>query len=120
VGEQRSCPEDLDERLQAFMGHAWGVSRGKRDMLAHLEMTVYVGDGESHIPGRLNREKRCGRVEQLDEHHWRYTAEVCDALEMLPWIRTFTGRITALKCDDPQVTERFYADMAALAEMYGR
>ena len=119
AGEYRSCPVDLDERLQAFMGHAWGVSRGKPDMLTHLEMTVYVGDGESHIPRRLDREKRCGRVEQLDEHHWRYTAEVSDALEMLPWIRTFTGRITALKCDDPQVTERFYADITALAEMYG-
>ena len=118
MGEKANCPEDLDERLQTFMGQVWGVSRGKPKSLIHLEMTVYVGDGESHIPGRLEREKRCGRVEQLDDHHWRYTAEVNEALEMLPWIRTFTGRITELKCDNPQVTERFYADMTALAEMY--
>ena len=118
VGGRADCPEDLDERLQTFMGRVWGVSHRKTGSLTRLEMTVYVGEGESHIPGRLDREKRCGRVERLDEHHWRYTAEVDEALEMLPWIRTFIGRITELKCDDSQVTERFYADMATLAELY--
>jgi len=82
-------------------------------------MTVFVGDGEGHIPRRLEREKRCGRVERLDGHRWRFTADVYDALEMLPWIRTFTGRITELKCDDPRVTERFYEDLAAVAALYG-
>ena len=118
TGGKADCPEDLDERLRTFMGQVWGVSRGKANELTHLEMTVYVGEGDSHIPGRLEREKRCGRVEQLDEHHWRCTAEVNDAVEMVPWIRTFTGRITELKCDNPQVTERFYADLAKMAELY--
>ena len=72
-----------------------------------------------HVAQRLEREKRCGRVEQLDDRHWRYTAQVYDALEMLPWIRTFTGRIVELKCDDPRVTERFRQDIAALARLYG-
>ena len=69
TGGKADCPEDLDERLRTFMGQVWGVSRGKANELTHLEMTVYVGEGESHSPGRLEREKRCGRVEQLDEHH---------------------------------------------------
>jgi hypothetical protein len=95
------------------------VAGGRDEALVHLEMTIWADDGEPHIPLRLQREKRCGRVEQLDEHRWRYTAEVYDALEMLPWIRTFIGRIVDLKCDDPRVTERFQSDMAALSRMYG-
>ena len=82
-------------------------------------VSLFVDDGEEHIPRRLEREKRCGRVERLDEHHWRFTADVYDALEMLPWLRTFIGRITELKCDDPRVTERYCGDLAAMAALYG-
>lgn len=118
-GEQAEYPDDLDLRLKAFMGSVWGVSRSRAEALTRLEMTVYAGDDEPHIPSRLEREKRCGRVERLDRNHWRYTADVCDALEMLPWIRTFIGRITELKCSDARVTDRFYGDMAAMERMYG-
>lgn len=45
---------------------------------------------------RLEREKRRGIVEQVDEHHYRFTAEVFDTVEMLPWIRTFICRITKM------------------------
>ena len=74
---------------------------------------------EKKLSRRLEREKRCGAVERLDDCHWRFSAEVYDALEMLPWIRTFIGRITELRCDDAVVTERFAGDMASLAAMYG-
>ena len=118
-GDPVQLPEDIEDRLGHFMGQVWGVSRGDSATLYTLEMTVFAGEGEAHIPRRLEREKRCGQVEQLDDRHWRYTARVYDALEMLPWIRTFIGRIVALKCDDARVTQRFYQDMAALARMYG-
>ena len=119
LGDPVQLPEDIEDRLESFMGQVWGVSRGDSATLYTLEMTVFVGEGEAHIPRRLEREKRCGQVEQMDDRHWRYTARVYDALEMLPWIRTFIGRIVALKCDDARVTQRFYQDMAALARMYG-
>jgi len=118
-GGPAELPEDAGERLEAFMGRVWGVSRGHGERLHCLEMTVCVAPGEAHIPRRLEREKRCGRVERLDDGHWRFTAEVCDALELLPWIRTFTGRITELKCDDAQVTERFWQDFWQMQGMYG-
>ncbi len=119
IAEKTEYPDDVDDRLQFFMSHVWGTSHGKVRSLTHLEMIVYADDDEPHIPRRLMREKRCGSVEQLDDNHWRYAVDVFDALEMLPWIRSFTGRITELRCDDIRITERFYGDMAAMAEMYG-
>ena len=119
AGPPAGVPEDLEDRLRAFMGRVWGVARNHSERLYHLEMTVFADANEGHIPRRLEREKRCGRVEQLDETHWRFSAEVYDALELLPWVRTFIGRITELKCDDPRVTGRFYGDMAAMAGFYG-
>lgn len=118
-GARADVPEAIEARLRDFMGRVWGVSSGDGEGLTRLELTVYAGADEPHIPGRLAREKRCGRVERLDDTHWRYTAEVYDAQEMLPWIRTFIGRITEMKCDDPEVTARFNSDLETMAEMYG-
>ena len=67
----------------------------------------------------MEREKRHGTVEQVDECTWKFTADVYDASEMLPWIRTFTGRIDHLECSNEFVVNRFREDLSALARMYG-
>ncbi|MBQ7371051.1 MAG: WYL domain-containing protein [Blautia sp.] len=119
AGDRISLPADLVDRLADFRSHAWGVAANHDARLEHIEMTVFVGPDEGHIVERLEREKRCGRVEQTDETHWRYTADVYDALEMLPWLRTFTGRVTGLQCTDQRVINRFWKDFDDLAQMYG-
>lgn len=118
-GGAARLPEDIGARAADFIAHVWGVSRGNGADLATLEMTIHAAPEEAFIPKRLEREKRCGRVEQVDETHWRYTAQVYDALEMMPWIRSFIGRIVELKCDDARVTARFRRDMAELTALYG-
>ena len=67
----------------------------------------------------LGKGYELGAVEQTDDTHWRFSADVYDALEMLPWIRTFTGRITDLTCTDKRVTERFWKDLDEMLRMYG-
>lgn len=119
LGDVAQLPEDIEKQLKIFMAHVWGVSRGNGTTLYKMEMTIWANADEGHIPQRLEREKRCGTVEQLDDTHWRYTACVYDAMEMLPWVRSFIGRIQSLKCDDPRVTERFYRDLSAVASLYG-
>ena len=109
----------LIQKGNEFCSHVWGVSANHREATDHLEMILHVGDDEEFIVQRLKREKRCGEVEQMDNSHWRFSADVLDALEMLPWLRTFTGRITHLQCTNKLVTERFWNDFSALAEMYG-
>lgn len=118
VGPAR-LPEDIRERLDDFSDHVWGASRGDCKTLYRVEMVIRAGEGEDHIPRRLEREKRCGTVERVDATRWRFIARVYDPLELLPWIRTFIGRIEALECDDTRITERFYRDLAAMAGLYG-
>lgn len=97
----------------------WGTSFGVMHSLDHIEMTVRVEDDESFIVERLEREKRCGRVERLDKHTYRYTADVFDAGEMLPWLRTFIGRIVKLESSNDFVVKRFHEDLEATAGLYG-
>ena len=98
--------------------HTWGVNAGDPEKLDHVEMDVRVRPGEGFVADRLNREKRCGAVTQVDETTWRFTADVFYALELLPWIRTFTGRILRFACSDPLVEARFRADLEALRAWY--
>jgi len=102
-----------------FDRHLWGVSTGTDHNLDHLEMTISFGPGEEYILRRLEREKRHGSVERLDEHTCRFTADVYDASEMLPWLRTFIGRIVGLKCSDQSVVDTFYEDLRRMNALYG-
>ena len=80
---------------------------------------IHAEAEEDYVVRRLNREKRCGRVEELGDGNWRFAADVFDALELLPWIRSFTGRIVSLKCSNPEVPRRFYGDLETMRAMYG-
>ena len=102
-----------------FDRHLWGVSTGAGHTLEHIEMTIRFGPGEEYILQRLEREKRHGSVETLDPHTCKFTADVYDASEMLPWLRTFIGRIVDLKCSDPSVVELFYEDLMRMDALYG-
>ena len=115
---QEAFTEILEQKISEFTSHVWGVSGGINNELTSINFTVYVDDGEEHIIQRLEREKRCGTIEKVDANHWRFSAEVFDALEMLPFLRTFIGRITDLQCSDERVIERFNQDVKALCEMY--
>ena len=109
----------FEAAYQRFHRHLWGTSTGSGFKVDHLEMTVSFGPDEAYIPRRLEREKRCGRVEYLDERTCRFVADVYDASELLPWLRTFIGRIVKLECSDETVPARFREDLAQMAALYG-
>ena len=118
-GPPEPDPEALRGRYGQFRRHLWGVSAGAGHGLEHIEMTVRIAGGEEYVLKRLEREKRCGRVDLPDARTGVFTADVYDAAELLPWLRTFIGRIERLECSNPAVTERFDADLRAMNAMYG-
>ncbi|HAE81151.1 MAG TPA: WYL domain-containing protein [Lachnoclostridium sp.] len=134
TGEPESSYDDYLRKFALLQKHLWGVSGnrfrgqvdgmaadggvGRSDHVYHVEMDVSVGDREGFIVDRLMREKRCGRVYQVEESTWRFSADVTDTREMLPWIRTFTGRITRLVSSSGELEERFYEDLGEMRRMY--
>lgn len=117
-----SCEKQYDTYLgfwEKFDGNLWGVSTGVEYSLDHIEMTIRFEQGEEFILQRLQREKRHGTVEITGEHTCRFAADVYDASEMLPWLRTFIGRIENLQCSNPYVVRTFYEDLAKMHAMYG-
>lgn len=121
----KAVPGSVEKRYEKYIGwyekfaeNLWGVSTGVEYSLDHLEMTVHMEDNEEYIYQRLCREKRNGTVERLDKNTCRFAVDVYDASEMLPWLRTFIGRIETLECSNKTVTETFQQDLEAMRQMY--
>lgn len=104
---------------EKFRENLWGVSSGMQEpTLDHVEMTVRVEDGEGYILDRLEREKRGGRIEALDDHTYRFVTDVYDAAELLPWVRTFIGRITAFESSNRAAQDGFWNDLDEMTRIY--
>lgn len=110
--------EEIIDICKECKKYLWGVSFGKR-MIEHIEMDIIVSSKEKHIVDRLMREKRNGSVVQIAPETYRFSADVYDTYEMMPWIRTFIGRIESLKCTNQKVVDTFYYDTKKMYEMYG-
>ncbi len=115
--------DELRAEIDRLQSNMWGVSvkRNKwgTDHLEHVEFTVRIEAGEEHIIRRLEREKRVGVVERLDQNTYRFSADVYDSGEMIPWIRTFICRIVKMNFSNRTVENRFKKDLDAMYRMYG-
>ena len=115
--------DELRSELDRMQSQMWGVSvkRSKwgNDHLEHVEFTIKVEDNEEYIVKRLEREKRIGTVEKLDENTYRFSADVYDTSEMIPWIRTFICRIIKMNFSNRTVENQFKKDLQAMYRMYG-
>lgn len=128
--EQVLEPKDLPDydkyfaKAEAMEQHLWGVSMNRigedgEIKMEHVELVVRLGEDEPYILQCLEREKRCGEVTKLSEGRYQFTADVRDAGELLPWLRTFIGRIESFSCSNKKIEERFWCDMEAVYAMYG-
>ena len=115
--------DELRAELDRMQNKMWGVSvkRNKwgNEHLEHVEFTIKVQENEEYIAKRLEREKRIGTVEKLDEHTYRFSADVYDTSEMIPWIRTFICRIVKMNFSNRTIENQFKKDLEAMYRMYG-
>ena len=115
--------DELRAELDRMQSKMWGVSvkRNKwgNEHLEHVEFTIRVEEGEDYIVKRLYREKRVGTVEKLDEHTYRFYADVYDSSEMIPWVRTFICRIIKMNFSNRTIENQFKNDLKEMYRMYG-
>ena len=58
-------------------------------------------------------------TEQIDRNTSRFHAEVYDASELVPWIRTFLCRITEIHFSDRKLEDQFKRDIEEMYRLYG-
>lgn len=112
---------ELQKKLDKNRQKVWGVSfqGSKNHHTEKLSMTIYIIEPtENYIIERLKREGRGGTITKKEQNIYKYETEVFDCNEMLPWIRTFIGRIISLECSAKSVEQRFYHDLQEMCQIY--
>ena len=111
----------IRENLEKNKELAWGVSfqNDSGSRLEHVRLTLQIDEaGEQYLLNRLQREGKNGHITRIAPNTFVYETDVFDANEMLPWIRTFTGRILSLESDCKRLTQLFRRDLSAMYRMY--
>ena len=115
--------DELREQLDQMQPKMWGVNtkrnRYGEEHIEHVEFTVHIEPDEKHIINRLEREKRIGTVEKIDDLTYRFNADVYDTMEMIPWIRTFICRIIQMNFSNRTAENQFKNDLEQMYKMYG-
>ena len=113
--------DELQEQFKKMQPHIWGVSTqgspGSR--MEHVEFTIHYADDEKFIRRRLEREKRCGTVEHIDDNTSRFSVDVFDSSEVIPWIRTFICRIVDIQFSNKELENQFKKDIEDMNRLYG-
>ena len=120
MGEECEEFDFLREKLNQMQPNIWGVSTQSTsgDRMEHVEFTVTYSKDEPHIHRRLEREKRCGTVEKIDENTSRFSADVFDSSELVPWIRSFICRIVDIHFSNKELEKQFRDDMESMYHLY--
>lgn len=111
-------PERLAE-LEHRLRRTWGVFLGRKNQVEQLTMVLFIDeDTEAYVLTRLRREGKHGSVEKLAANTFSYHIEVTDTQEMVPWLRTFIGRIISLTGSNRPVIQQFIDDIQRMDNMY--
>jgi len=110
---------DVKAKATKLEKNFWGVSGNPECPKEHLEMKIRILDDEEFVLRRLIRGKRSGTVKKESKNIYVYSANAADCRELVPWIRTFIGRITSLKCTQKIVIERIKNCLKESCEKYG-
>lgn len=102
--------------LQERLSHTWNVNFFKGDKPQKVELHIYVDEGEEFILTRLKREGHGGKVIKVSDNEYIYAITLYDPTEIIPWVKSFIGRIISFHCEDQLIENIFYEDIRRLTE----
>lgn len=98
----------------------WGVSFGNhaaRKEEIYLKLWIDE-EKEAFVLNRLYREGRGGEVIRVEKNVYLYSGAFFDTNEILPWVKTFTGRILDIQGSNAFVIAKLCHDLDKMYEMY--
>lgn len=120
------APDNLYDAHMDALSHVlpcvWGVSFGNLPGRGPETVTMEIcldEQEEDFILTRLQREGRGGSLRRIKPGLYEYTRLCADAAELLPWAKSFTGRVRSFCCSNADVEKRFWNDMQKMQEYYG-
>jgi hypothetical protein len=112
--------KEIQDSLSRNLDRLWGVSfDGDIRNDSGFKMVLHIDEKhEKHIISRINKEGRGGVLERIGENTFKFSIDIFDTNEAMPWIKTFIGRIISFEAND-WLKKKLNTDITRMAEMYG-
>lgn len=119
VVEESDKYDQLVTNLTSKLPFSWGVAFGKQTQLEKVEVILHIDEStEEYVLRRVKREGKNGSVEKIADNMFLYCVEIFDTMEIVPWLRTFIGRIISIKGSNQTVIQQFMNDSNRMASLY--
>ncbi|MCT4599203.1 MAG: WYL domain-containing protein [Vallitalea sp.] len=116
--DKKNIAEHID-KVESLLNMSYGITFSNKK-LEKLKIILYIDEEkEDYIRKRIIREGRHGKVEKISKNTYSYIIEVADVNEMVPWLRTFIGRIISFQCSNKAIESKFIEDINTMYNMYG-
>ncbi len=121
LGDKVENYADMRARAENNFAKAWGVSFGENRKREpdYIKLVLYVNEEtEQYILHRLETEMRGGSITRLGDNTYCYEVELFDGTEMMPWIRSFIGRIISIESNNEHIERTLNNDLQYMYQMY--
>ncbi len=111
--------DKCEKNAESQSSKSWGVSLDGSLRSEQIFVKFYIDEEkEPFVIQRILREGRSGELERLEKNLYLYSVTVYDSHELIPWLRTFMGKILEIEGSNRQVIDRFWEDVIAMRKMY--
>lgn len=113
--------DEIRNNLDNNRKYLWGVSfdNSQKAHLDYLKLTLHIDEfNELYVLTRLETEGKNGTITRIAPNTYTYETEVFDSHEMLPWLRTFIGRIIDIESSNENLRSFFFHDIQKMLDMY--
>ncbi len=119
LGEPVAGFKEIREEYQKRAEKLFALVHQQYD-LKNVRMVLHIDEREEkYVLERLTREGRHGTVNRIAENTFEFVVDVPDTLEMVPWLRTFIGRIISIEGTETGVIAQFKRDIMAMGRLAG-
>lgn len=111
--------ESIKNKYRILMKNSFSIMNKSEVGLQNVRMLINIDEvTEQYVLDRIKREGRHGALKRVDKNVFEYTIDVADTLEMVPWLRTFIGRIIDIEGTEQGVISQFKRDIKTMVSMY--
>lgn len=112
--------DSLIEEYNSIKNYLWGKSiKNGTNKTEHVDFTIQYEDSEIYIPQRLQREAFSGHIENNpNKNEATFSAELLDPQELIPWIRSYFGRITQFHFENKELQQQLENEIKKMYATY--
>ncbi|MDF2532811.1 MAG: hypothetical protein K0Q65_2392 [Clostridia bacterium] len=119
VGDACTEYDSVCDAYQLSMTNSFSITSQHAEKLNNVRMLLSIDEAtEQYVLERIKREGKHGMISKVDDNQFEYSIDVADTLEMVPWLRTFIGRILQIEGTENHVISQFKRDINSILSLY--